>query len=462
MSNNLFKRGEKVLVAASGGPDSMCLLHILYSLRTELDITLGVAHINHMLRGEEANKDEEYVRQFCNDLSIPFYVKRVDINKVASSKSISSEMAGREERYEFFEKIMKEYKFSKTAIAHNANDQAETLLMRIMRGTGIEGLVGIKPMRDGCYVRPILCLTREEIELYCDENQLHPRIDKTNFENIYSRNKVRLEMLPYIRKNFNSDIIGALNRLSTLASRDVDYIEKKVEEAKSKFFIRDEMNKLIIRKDAFTLHESILTRLIRRALTEVTGSNYNFEMKNINDIILLQNGETGKKISLPNRVEGENIYGDIRLFIGEVALEKKKIEYNLSDAYRELEKYNEVCYHLKDFNYDVEMKIIENRKVNFDKSDLVKYFDYDNIRGDMVIRNRKSGDKIVPLGMNGSKKIKNMFIDEKIPQDRRDFVPIVCFGDEIAWIVGIKVSDIFKVTRNTNKILQIKFIERIK
>ena len=189
IDNNMIKAEEKILVALSGGPDSVCLLHILYSLKEKLNIKLGAIHINHMLRGEEALKDERYVNDICEKLRIDCYIERIDINKVASENSISLEMAGREERYKAFQKIKEKYGYDKIAVAHNANDQAETILMRMMRGTGLEGLVGIKAVREGGIIRPILCLNRSEIESYCAENHLMPRIDKSNMERIYSRNK---------------------------------------------------------------------------------------------------------------------------------------------------------------------------------------------------------------------------------------------------------------------------------
>ncbi|MEW8956858.1 tRNA lysidine(34) synthetase TilS, partial [Clostridium sp.] len=210
--NNMISKNDKVLVALSGGPDSICLIHILNELKDELGIEILAAHLNHCLRGEDANKDEEYVREFCKSLNIQCYVKRVDINRYAKERALSSEMAGREARYEFFNDLKEEFNINKIAVAHNLNDQAETVLMRLMRGTGIEGLIGIRPVRDNIYIRPILSLNRHEIEAYCEDNKLLPRIDKTNLETIYSRNKVRLELIPYIEKNFNEDIINTLNR----------------------------------------------------------------------------------------------------------------------------------------------------------------------------------------------------------------------------------------------------------
>ena len=216
----MFSEGDKVIVAVSGGPDSISLLHLLHSVKEELHISLVVAHINHCLRGDESDKDEAYVKEICKELKIQHYVRRADIHSIAEKNCVSCETAGREVRYEFFSELLKELNADKIALAHNANDQAETVLMRIMRGTGMEGLVGIKPIRDKIFIRPLINIKREDIEKYCLENHLEPRLDKSNMENIYNRNKVRLELIPYIQENFNKDIISTINRLSSTINKD--------------------------------------------------------------------------------------------------------------------------------------------------------------------------------------------------------------------------------------------------
>ena len=182
--NKLIEKQDKVLIALSGGPDSVCMLHILYKLKEVFDIELGAIHINHMLRGDESDKDEEYIIRLCSELGINYYVKRIDIECVANKEGVSLEVAGRNERYKAFEEIRKEHGYNKIAVAHNENDQAETVIMRMMRGTGLEGLTGIKSKRKDGIIRPILCLKRNEIEDYCKENNLNPRIDKSNHERI--------------------------------------------------------------------------------------------------------------------------------------------------------------------------------------------------------------------------------------------------------------------------------------
>jgi tRNA(Ile)-lysidine synthetase, N-terminal domain/tRNA(Ile)-lysidine synthetase, C-terminal domain len=448
--NNMFDKGDKVIVAVSGGPDSIALLHVLYKLKEKLDISLYVAHINHGLRGIESDTDEEYVRMFCESLNIEFISKRVDINQISKLKNISSESAGREVRYEFFEEVMKKFSAQKVAIAHNANDQAETILMRIMRGTGMDGLIGIRPVRDNIFVRPLINNTRDDIEEYCLKNNINPRIDKTNLQAIYSRNKVRLQLIPYIQENFNKDIIQVLNRLSYTIKVDNDYLEV-VSKEKYKKYCDINKEKVIISKEAFLEHESIITRIIRLAIHNVVGNLYNFEKIHIYDIIRIQRCSTGKELNLPSNVYILNNYGDIVIYKNKKQnIRAKAEEYILHYGVNLIE----------DIRIKANVKVISmEEKLDFKSNKWIKYFDYDKIKGDITLRFRRDGDKFTPLGMNGTKKLKDLFINLKIPKEQREEIPLVCFGGNIAWITGYRVSEIFKVDENTKNILEVK-VER--
>lgn len=456
--HSMLKSGEKVLVALSGGPDSVCLIHILYNLQEKLNIQCFAAHLNHCLRGEEADKDEAYSEELCRRLNIPFFSKRVDINALAAKRGISVEMAGREARYEFFDEIKNKYQIHKIAVAHNANDQAETILMRFMRGTGSEGLRGIKPIREGIFIRPILCLSREEIEEYCRINNLNPRIDKTNLEDIYYRNKIRLQLLPYIEENFNSNIISTLNRLAYLIDSDNDYIQEQVD-INYNIFCNANEEGLLIHKDAFKLHKAILSRLIRKAYNEFSGIHSNFQKVHVDDIIFLQKQGTGRSINLPGGICAENRYYDIYFFKkdskGELVFNEKYIIENINDIKSKL--YEGFNIYLQDFRLNLNIKRLELKpSLNLKTNNTTKYFDLNKIKGSILLRNRKAGDRFSPLGMKGSKKLKDLFIDLKVPQDKRNDIPLLCFDDDIAWIIGYNISDKYKVDKNTKNILQIK------
>lgn len=207
--NKQIKSGDIIILGVSGGPDSICMLNILNELKNELNFKMVVCHINHMIR-EDANEDEEYVKKFCELVQVPFYINRINVLEMAQKNKMGTEEAGRKVRYDFFEEILQKINANKIATAHTLNDSVETVLMNIFRGSGLSGLKGIEKIRDDKYIRPLIDCTREEIEAYCIEKELQPRIDKTNMENIYTRNKIRNIFIPYIEKEFNSNIIKTI------------------------------------------------------------------------------------------------------------------------------------------------------------------------------------------------------------------------------------------------------------
>lgn len=445
----LINENDKILVALSGGPDSVCLLHILYDLKDVLKIQLAAAHVNHMLRGKDSERDQEFTKNLCNELKIEYYCKKVDIDIIAKEKNISHELAGREERYKFFEEIIEREKYNKVAIAHNLNDNAETVLMRIMRGSGLEGLIGIKAKRGDKIIRPILCLNRDEIEKYISSNNIATCLDKTNLEKDYSRNKVRLDLIPYMKENFNNEIISTLNRMSNVLDIDNDFIENEVQNVFEDFVSMNVHDITCINKELFSKHSAIVTRVIKRCLIVTSGSYMNFESKHILEVINLASFETGKKIHLPNGLIAENVYGDIFL--------KKKDELTHEKAFEvfiKKENLNNLEVEFTDYSVKFEIILNKNNK-QISNNSLIKYFDYDKIKEDIEIRTRKDGDKFKPLGMKGSKKLKDIFINLKIPREERELIPLVCFDSEIAWVVGYRVSETYKICSETQNILKI-------
>lgn len=452
LENKLLQEKEKVVVGVSGGPDSICLLEVLYRLQKQLEIELVVAHINHMLRGEEANKDEKYVNDFCVERGIEVYSKRININEFAKKQRMSTETAGREARYQFFREVMEKTNSNKIATAHNANDQVETIFMRIMRGTGLEGLTGIPVKRESIYIRPILFLQREEIEWYCEKNNLNPRIDRSNMERDYSRNKIRLDIIPYMKENFNPDVVTVINRMADTLKEDNELIESVIDEYFFKY-CKVEKDYIVIRSDIAVCKSVIINRVIRKATSIISGSGYNIEAKHIVSIKKLLKLGTNKRVDLPNSLYAENVYGDIYVrkveseegkYCEEVVINKDHIESEFSFG-----------------EYSIKFEVLENVKnIKFTDNSFIKYFNYDKINGNIIIRTRKNGDKMIPLGMNGRKKIKDIFIDSKVSVSQRDIVPIIQFDDEVAWLVGLKVSNEYKVTKDTKKLLKITVMER--
>ena len=300
---NLIENGDKVVVGVSGGPDSISLLHILnkFCKNKILNFEIIVCHVNHQIR-EEANDDEEYVREYCEKNNIKFYAKRIDVIKYANNNKMGLEEAGRKIRYDFFDEILEKEYANKIAIAHNKNDKAETIIMNIIRGSGISGLKGIEPIRDNKYIRPIIECERTEIEKYAKENNLNPRIDKTNFENDCTRNKIRNIVLPYIKKEFNSKIVETMNRLSNLATETDEYIQKKVIENYKEIKIEENSKNIVLDLKKFNKIDMLIRkRILIYTISKVLGNSQNVEMINIEDIIKMCNKNIGNKYLMPNK-----------------------------------------------------------------------------------------------------------------------------------------------------------------
>ena len=295
---NLINERDKVVIGVSGGPDSICLLHILNSLKEELKIELYVAHVNHMLR-EAADSETEYVKDVCKKLDIECFVKKVDISKLAKELKQGSEEAGRNARYEFFNEVLEKTNSNKIATAHNSNDRAETVILNILRGSGLSGLKGIEIKRDEKYIRPLIEIEREEIEKYCEENNLNPKIDETNKESIYTRNKVRNELLTYIKKEFNPNIIKTINRLSQVATEENEYMQKITKQEYEKISTKDNDIIILDLKKFNNLELVIKRRLILYTINEVIHTTNGIEKVNIEDIIKLCHNNVGNKYLTP-------------------------------------------------------------------------------------------------------------------------------------------------------------------
>lgn len=299
---NLIDPNDIIVVAVSGGPDSMCLLDNLVYLKEQLKIKqIVVAHLNHMIR-EEANSETEYVKAYCKSKNIECYIKFVDVIKIAEKQKIGTEEAGRKERYNFFEEVSKKVNANKIAIAHNCNDNAETVFMHLLRGSGISGLCGIKPYREGKFIRPLIKCKRNEIEQYCEDNKLYPKYDKSNNDNAYTRNRIRNELIPYIQKEFNPNIIETMDRLSELVLNEEEYMEKVTNNTYSNILIEEKCESIILDLKKFnSLEHVIKTRLILYITKKIFGSANGIEKKHVEDIITLCGNNIGNKYLMPNK-----------------------------------------------------------------------------------------------------------------------------------------------------------------
>lgn len=449
---NLIEKDDNIVLGLSGGPDSMALLYVLLALKKKMDFNLLIAHINHGVRGAEALKDEMFVKDISYSLDLPFFSTRVDMVALAKKEGISAEEAGRKLRYGFFREILKSKGTGKIAVAHNKKDQAETLLMRIMRGTGIDGLKGMEFKTDDI-IRPILDIDRWEIEKYIEDENIDTVLDKTNLETIYTRNKVRLELMPYIEENFNPNIIDTLFRLSENASLDSKFLEEySVKRYTSSLKTKGESS-IVFKYDKFKREdEAIKRRIIRKAILDLRDTLQGIEEIHISSVVdLFDKKETGKRIDLPGDMIARVSYSD--LILERIKVESGQVYSTLNLPYA-LKIGKNV---LKDWNLEIDLKILEKKDVDFKKTSRnIRCFDYNKVVGNVFIRNRTFGDRFSPFGMNGRKKLKDYFIDEKVPRELREKLPLLVDEKNIIWVIGYRTSEIYKISRDTSKILKVE------
>lgn len=320
-ANSLIEDGDKIVLGVSGGPDSMCMLKVCRNIlegqgkepnKISFQAKIVVAHVNHQLR-EEAKEEETYVKNYCEKNGIEFYAKSIDVKKLAHTNKIGTEEAGRKVRYEFFEEIRKKTNATKIAIAHNKNDKIETILLHLLRGSGIEGLKGIEPKR-GNLIRPLIECERIEIEKYCEENQLQPKIDQSNFDNIYYRNKIRNVVIPYIQKEFNPNIIRTMERLSEIVRMEDEYMDQQTKESYQKLVTKEEEKEIAMDLKMFNSQETVIkARLIRYIIKRLFRTTASIEKIHIEDIIKLCHHNIGNKYLTPNKnlkvlVKNQKVY----------------------------------------------------------------------------------------------------------------------------------------------------------
>lgn len=452
--HNLIEKGDKIIVGVSGGPDSVCLLHILRLLSDVLGIDLYAIHINHMLREYEADKDEEYVGMLCDKIRIPLFIKHIDVKNLAKQEGLSIEEAGREARYREFNSIAQEIGANRIAVAHNRNDQAETVIMNIIRGTGLNGLKGMDYKRDRI-IRPLLDIGRDEIEKYCVRYELNPRTDSSNLESMYTRNKIRLELFPVIERLFKSDIIGSICRMSELVREDSDLIESIASKVYNECVLKNYNNRLELNIPCIIAnHSAISKRVIRMAINEIKGDLKGIQHIHIKDILeMLESGKTGKEIHIPGGLQVKVSYDVLQLSLKDNSQIREDFNVPVN-----IPGVTEVAAHGFVVEASLEEKTGETgRYLSFPQNAWEQYFDYDKLHMGINIRSRKNGDIFKPFKSTGTKKLKEYFIDNKIPRDIRDDIPLVSKGNEIVWIIGYRTSDKFKVTENTKSVLKLTY-----
>lgn len=448
---NMIENGDRILAAVSGGADSVCMLHILNRLKSTMGFELFCAHLNHGLRGEAADNDERFVAELCKELGIKFFARKVDVDELARMEKLTVEEAGRKARYGFFGELSRKYKLNKIATAHNQNDNAETVLMRIIRGTGIDGLSGIPHTREDGVIRPVLDISRSEIEEYCQKYNLEFCTDATNADNDYTRNKIRNQLIPYIEKEFNPGFCDALSRLAETATEDSGFLDGYAKRLYARLANPMPAKKPVaLHIDSLRLLEkSVAVRIVRLAAAEAV-KNIKLSKTHIEDIFKLFDNETGSSIDLPQGLNAGISYGWL-MFTAE---QDSVVSYNDREFFVTVTVGESVF--VESIGKEISFAEVDAKEYKCAINEIMADLDRIGTKP-LFLRNRRNGDRIVWFPDGRTKKIKNVFIDEKIPKNDRDKIPLLCTGDEVVAIVGSRVSEKYKVTKDTERALVIRY-----
>ncbi|MEA3560925.1 MAG: tRNA lysidine(34) synthetase TilS [Candidatus Omnitrophota bacterium] len=463
---NMLSEGDKVLIGVSGGPDSIALIYLLYYLKDNYSLKLYVTHLNHMIRGAQAREDAAFVRNLANELRLPIVVKSEDVPYFVRENKLTLEQGARIIRYKFFFESAKRIKADKIALGHNADDQVETVLMRIIRGTGLQGLGSMHPVskQEGTVIiRPLIEIWKKDILNYLKQKGLKFRIDASNKNKAYLRNKIRLNLIPHLSRNYNSRIKQTLFRLSECAREDYSYLKNQAQNAFLKLTGQHSSSPGLVLgysplvsfsiKALNKYSPAIQREIIRLAIKTVKGNLRKISYQNWQDLDgLIKNLNGSKFLDLPEQVRARKEYGKIVF--------DKHHKSPLTRKFRSRLRVPGITAIFRS-RLRVETKLVKRitrnkLKKNKLEDKTTELFDYDKLNFPLLLRNRELGDRIRPLGMKGEKKLKNIFIDQKIPLLKRDSIPVVVSGNgEIIWVAGLKVSDKFKITPQTRQILKI-------
>lgn len=444
---NMINDGDTVVTGVSGGADSVCLLTILKELSDKIKFEIIVVHVEHGIRGEESLKDAEYVKKLCIEYKVKFRQYSIDVVKSAKADKISTEEAGRRARYDAFEDTSRLFGANKIAVAHNQNDSAETMLLNLFRGSGLSGLHGILPVRDNV-IRPILCLTRQEIEDYLNERKIHFCTDYTNFTDEYTRNKIRLNILPQAKEMINQQVYSHMQSTASLVYEAEQFIKSQIGKARADCVVRTD-NKVKINIEKLKNKDIYIKKsLIKDEIIYAAQSAKDIESKHIKAVLDIAEKSTGKKINLPYNIIVKNQYGNLI------------IEKNYKE---QQENYEEIILQipgktiLEQKKAVIEMSIFK-REENYiiKKNRYTKEFDYDKIKGTIKIRHRRPKDRIIIESSGRSQKIKDYFINEKIPREKRDKLLLLESDNDILWIIGYRISEKYKITDHTKTILKVQ------
>lgn len=444
LENQMIQENDRVIVGVSAGADSVCLLHVLIEVQKTISFTIGVVHVNHGLRGREAGEDEHFVEVLCQKHKIPCEVFSYDVAQIAADGKLSVEEAGRKVRYEAFGTFAKQWGGTKVALAHHKNDQAETMLHNLVRGSAVSGLCGIHPVRNE-YIRPLLCMNRAEVEQYLKSRNLSWRTDSTNLQEDYTRNRIRHQVVDYLVREVNAQAIEHMAQAAANLLEVEEYLT-------SQALLKEEQYKRVNTEETLIMEELaseppvIQKYVLRHCFEEAAGGRKDLSKEHLETMCQMLQKQVGKMADLPEGMRIRRTYGG-------VVLEKRaaSVEVIIQEAYP-LE-ISGIC---KVGDLDVYCRVFAEKGERIPQKTYTKWLDYDKIEDNLVIRSRRSGDYIVVCASGGKKKIKDYFIDIKLPKEERDQVLLLAAGSEVIWIIGWRISEKYKINKNTEQILSVQ------
>lgn len=447
--NELIKDGDRVVVGVSGGADSVCLLLVLKEIMPPECIT--AVHINHGIRGEEAARDEDFVLKLCKRLEIRLEIRRLDVPLFARDNKISEEEAGRILRYRVFEEIRLLYKADKIAVAHNLNDVAETFIMNLSRGSGITGLTGIR-LRSGVLIRPLIKTSRAEIEKIAACFGESFITDSTNNSLIYTRNRIRKRVIPELEE-VNERAVIHINDACERLEKIEGYIIKEAAKAYKSYVTKSK--DIFISNEILVLDEVIIEEVLHKALLEAAGRARDIGSVHISYLLELFNKQVGRTIDLPYQVRAYRDYKGIRL----------KGSANKSESGESIQVLPELLLHTEDVEGistvvseedNIRLTFEDGSIKNLSQNSCIRWFDYDKIAGNVMVRFKEEGDYLVISPEGDKKKLKKYFTDSKIPSDKRGEIPLVASGNEVLWVVGYRTGEGARITSSTKKLLKME------
>jgi len=415
--HNMLQKGDKIIAALSGGADSVALLDVLCQLKDRYSLEIYAVHVHHGIRGDEADADCDFCIKLCKKMGVELFIKQYDIPELAKELGMSEEEAGRHARYEAFDEMCVLLGADKIAVAHNMNDDAETVIMRLCRGTGMKGLCGISPVRDNI-IRPLINVSREEIEGYLEERNIPFRTDSTNNEDDYTRNRIRHNILPVLESEVNKGSVINIAKTAEMLAEEDDFIESYANECYEKCLLSQGEEKIEMDAEKFSsLHSAVRKRVARIAFEKLAGRMKDVTQMHIDSIIDIFLGETGRKFNLPYGIIAEKSYN--------IAMLKKMSEDGRSFFYVLGE--NEVF--VKEFGIYVS---VSHKKA--ENADEYRCFDAEKAGREFFARSRRDGDRLCINKDGRSKKVKDILMDLKVPREDRDKIPVIGTEEGILWV----------------------------